>query len=210
MTCYISLKVFAIFSFILVFWNFMTLYHEVNVFISFTLLDISRELSIYLAIFRGLFSRVFTILSFSLAAEFQEAGCRIELSLKSRCGFFPKFSSMLWLHYFLLSLPSVLGVGPLRFHFSREILFSHPTGGTQWSDKVKVLVSQSCPTLCDPMDCSLPGSSVHGILQGRILEWITFPFSRGSFWPRDRTWFSFTAVRFFIFWATKELSKSCG
>ena len=41
-------------------------------------------------------------------------------------------------------------------------------------------VSQSCLTLCDPMDCSLPGSSVHGILQARILEWVAIPFSRGS------------------------------
>ena len=41
-------------------------------------------------------------------------------------------------------------------------------------------VAQSCPTLCDPMDCSLPGSSVHGIFQARILEWIAIPFSRGS------------------------------
>ena len=41
---------------------------------------------------------------------------------------------------------------------------------------------QSCPTLCDPMDCGLPGSSVHGILQARILEWVAVPFSRGSFW----------------------------
>ena len=40
---------------------------------------------------------------------------------------------------------------------------------------------QSCPTLCDPMDCSLPGSSIHGILQARILEWIAISFSRGSF-----------------------------
>ena len=39
-------------------------------------------------------------------------------------------------------------------------------------------VTQSCPTLCDPMDCSLPGSSVHGILQARILEWVVIPFSR--------------------------------
>ena len=48
-----------------------------------------------------------------------------------------------------------------------------------WLQKVKVLVAQSCPTLCDPMDCSPPGS-VHGILQARILEWVAIPFSRGS------------------------------
>ena len=46
---------------------------------------------------------------------------------------------------------------------------------------------QSCPSLCDPMDCSPPGSSVHGILQARILEWVAMPSSRGSFQPRDQT-----------------------
>ena len=52
---------------------------------------------------------------------------------------------------------------------------------------VYVLVAQSCPTLCDPMDCSPPGSSVHGILQARILEWVAISFSRGSSQPRDKT-----------------------
>ena len=42
-------------------------------------------------------------------------------------------------------------------------------------------VAQSCPTLCDPVDCSPPGSSVHGILQARILEWVAISFSRGIF-----------------------------
>ena len=46
-------------------------------------------------------------------------------------------------------------------------------------------VAQSCPTLCNPMDYSLPGSSVHGILQARILEWVAISFSRGSSWPRN-------------------------
>ena len=48
-----------------------------------------------------------------------------------------------------------------------------------------------CPTFCDPIDCSLLGSSVHGILQARILEWIAMPSSRGSFWPRDQTHVSY-------------------
>ena len=51
--------------------------------------------------------------------------------------------------------------------------------------KVKVLVSQSCLTLFDPMDCSPPGSSVHGILQARILEWVAISISRGSSQLRD-------------------------
>ena len=49
------------------------------------------------------------------------------------------------------------------------------------------LAAQSCLTLCDPMDCNPPGSFVYGILQARILEWVSIPFSRGSSWPRDWT-----------------------
>ena len=49
------------------------------------------------------------------------------------------------------------------------------------------LCAQSCPTLCDPRDCSLTGSSAHETSQARILEWVDIPFSRGSFQLRDRT-----------------------
>ena len=63
-------------------------------------------------------------------------------------------------------------------------------------------VAQSCPTLCDPMDCSLSGFSVHGIFQERVLEWITISFSRGSSRPRNWTWVSCIAGRRFTVWAT--------
>ena len=63
--------------------------------------------------------------------------------------------------------------------------------------RCSVLVTQSCLTLCDPMACSPPGSSVHGILQLRILEWIAMPSSKGSSQPRDRTEVSYIAGRFF-------------
>ena len=54
------------------------------------------------------------------------------------------------------------------------------------------------PTLCDPMDCSLSGVSVHGIFQARVLEWIAISFSRGSSRPRNRTWVShITGRRFY-------------
>ena len=69
--------------------------------------------------------------------------------------------------------------------------------------QVKVLVAQSCPTLCDPMDCGPPDSSVHGILQARIL-WVVSPFSRESSQPRDWTQVSHIASRFLTVWATKE------
>ena len=61
----------------------------------------------------------------------------------------------------------------------------------KWSHEV----IQWCPTLCDPMDCSLPGASLHGILQARVLEWVAISFSRGSSWPSDRTWVSRIAGR---------------
>ena len=60
-----------------------------------------------------------------------------------------------------------------------------------------VLVAQSSPILWDPMEGNPPGSSLHGILQARILEWVTIPFSRGSSQPRDQTQVSCTASRFF-------------
>ena len=64
--------------------------------------------------------------------------------------------------------------------------------GPRWSQGevatcVRAKSLRSCPTLCDPVDQSPPGSSVHGILQARILQWVTMPSSRGSSRPRDRT-----------------------
>ena len=59
------------------------------------------------------------------------------------------------------------------------------------------LLTKLCPTLCDPIDCSPPGSSVHGISQARILEWVAISFSRGSSQCKDRTCISWSAGRFF-------------
>ena len=64
---------------------------------------------------------------------------------------------------------------------------------------LKVKVTQSCPTLCNPMECT-----VHGILQARILVWVDFSFSRGSSQPRDQTQVSRIAGRFFTSWDTRE------
>ena len=81
-----------------------------------------------------------------------------------------------------------------------------------WKDplsvKLKVLVTQSCPTPCDAMDFSLPGSSVRGIFQARILEWFAISFSRGSSQPRNWTCVPGTAGRFFTNWATTEAQRS--
>ena len=66
------------------------------------------------------------------------------------------------------------------------------------------LDTQSCPTLCYPMDGSPPGFSVHGIFQTRIPEWVSISFSRGSSQPRDQTWVSYIAGKLFTIWATRE------
>ena len=103
-----------------------------------------------------------------------------------------KYSCTYW------PLPYLLGTVPQSYRQqSREML-------TLQLLLFVVLVAQSSPTLCDPMDCSLPGSSVHGISQARILEWVAMPFSRGSSQCRDGTQVSCIAGRFFTVWVTRE------
>ena len=75
--------------------------------------------------------------------------------------------------------------------------------GYLWKS-VKVLVAQSCLTLCNTTDCSPPGSSLCGILQARILEQVAIPFSRRTSWSRDQTQVSYNAGGFFTVWATRE------
>ena len=74
----------------------------------------------------------------------------------------------------------------------------------KWSE-----VTQSCPTLCYPMECSPPGSSVLGILRARILEWIAISLSRGTSRPRDQTQVLCIAGRRFNLWATREAKSRC-
>ena len=73
--------------------------------------------------------------------------------------------------------------------------------------------SRSCSVMSDswqPHDCSLLGSSVHGILQARVPEWLAIPFSRASSWPRDWTHVSCIAGRFFTVWITREAQLLLG
>ena len=98
-----------------------------------------------------------------------------------------------------------------EFHGQRSLagysLWGHKESDTTehpWMVLLSVLVAESCLTLCDSMDCRLPGSSVHGILHVRILEWVAISFSRGSTQPRDQTQVSHIAGILFVVWATRE------
>ena len=72
------------------------------------------------------------------------------------------------------------------------------------------LITKLCPTFYDPMYCSLPGSSVHGILQAGILEWIVMPSSRNSFWSRNRTCACFIGRWILCHWAIREAESHTG
>ena len=95
------------------------------------------------------------------------------------------------LFLFILSVSLRSHLGSFTFHLPNGFYISCPI--------LKVKVTQSCLILCDSMDYT-----VHGILQARILEWVAFPFSRGSSQPRDQTQVSHSAGRFFISWAMRE------
>ena len=86
-------------------------------------------------------------------------------------------------------------LSPLLFLMGKALELMSSMG--LWSQKLKVLVAQSCLTLWDPTDCSPSGSSVHGILQTRVLEWAVISFSRRSSRPRDQTQVSCIACGFF-------------
>ena len=76
-----------------------------------------------------------------------------------------------------------------------------------WPSESESEVAQLCLILCDPMDCSLPGFSVYGIFQAKVVERVAISFSRGSSWTKDRTQVSHNASRCFTLWATREATN---
>ena len=100
-------------------------------------------------------------------------------------------------HALLQGIFPTQGLDPGLPH-CRQILY--------WLGHQESEVTQSCQTLCDPVNCSPPGSSIHGILQARVLEWVASSFSRGSSQPTDWTQVSLIAGRRFNLWAREALN----
>ena len=95
-----------------------------------------------------------------------------------------------------ISLSSSSWWSTLSFDMAKLLLFSRQSVSCSW-----------CLTLCDPVDYSPSGSSVHGILQARIPEYVALLFSRGYSWPRSWTWVSCISGRFFTIWATRDAQR---
>ena len=114
--------------------------------------------------------------------------CRV-LGIKSKLSSFPPQGFLhLWVQVILSPLKILSSTS-----FPPPFSWLFPSNSTKESSSGsslpvhEPLITQSCPSLCDSMNCSPPGSSVHGIFQTRILEWVSISFSRGSFWSRDQT-----------------------
>ena len=102
----------------------------------------------------------------------------------------------------------ILAVREVRFHYSllkKPVSFTAKRGTCiSLRSHIAVQSLSHVQLFCDPIDCSLPGSSVHGISQARILEWVAISFSRGSSWPRDKTRVSCTGRQMLYHRATTE------
>ena len=120
-----------------------------------------------------------------------------------------KIDNYIWVTQLQIKSQLILSVVACGFIFSLLIQFpkhflSPPLPFVSFFLCVCTKSLQSCPTLCHPMDCSPPGSFVHGILQARTLEWVAISSSTGSFWPRDQIHVSCIGRRVFYHWATRK------
>ena len=118
---------------------------------------------------------------------------------KVHLGFKIRVHKILWKNSNILSGQ----INSYDFAFLTKLFVDHQKSKSASASEV----AQSYPAVCNPMDCSLPGSSIHGIFQARVLEWVAISFSRGSSRPRDWTQVSRIAGRCFTVWATRKALK---
>ena len=129
----------------------------------------------------------------------------------TQCDFFPGPGIRSWIRATNVQSCSVapdlpLGISP-PVTFKKEVSYFCTSAGFWMQGLSSAKSLRSCLTLCNPVDCSPPGSSVGGTLQARILEWAAISFFRGSSWPRNWTQVSFIAGRFFNIWCPRYKAR---
>ena len=116
---------------------------------------------------------------------------------------FPKLSQQMLVVCYMPGVSWTVIFYGSHYNLRREVFLLFSSSPTSWCC-LFCLVTQSCPALCDPRDCSLPGSPVHRLSQARIQEWVAISFSRGSSQPRDRTCGSYISRQMLYHWAIWE------
>ena len=120
---------------------------------------------------------------------------------------------LFWTDWHLLWLVGIYGIQIIKYFeyypLDRQTqnIIKWKDSGSRWKWRTHVLSCYSHVRLCNPMDCSPSGSSVHGIFQARILEWVAISFSRGSSWPRDQTHISCVSCNAGQFFTTEPSEK---
>ena len=175
-----------------------------RIFSDFPLAHTACSLFLFPTCYKTFIARfeVANLLTYSWYIQKWENSTIIKIFSKFRSTLFPSTTSYLKKRY--------LGISKIYFKGIFLLLtFIYYLGGSQVAlvgkkERKKVISLSHVRLFADPMDCSLPGSSIHGIFQAKVLERVAISFSRGSSQPRDQTWVSCTAGRCFTFWATRE------
>ena len=161
----------------------------------------------HLLMFLSLYSFILFRILFSSSVSFFSMVSLIEHSYSETSSFCFVHQSFIWLHCWVVfqCMDSNLFIhSHMVGHLCCLQFWMMITNKASWTPVYSVYVCECMLShvllFFNPMDCSPPGSSVHGILQARILEWVASPFSRGSSQPRDQIWVSCIAGRFFIIW----------
>ena len=130
--------------------------------------------------------------------------------LKKQISFGPWWNILASLLCFIYCFHDLAHSWPRVLHRCIALFSQSVPNRSTWGRAVKESeseVAQSCPNICGPHGHSLAGSSIHGIFQAKVLDWVAISFSRGSSWPKNQTRVSHTAGRCFTCWATREAPR---
>ena len=135
-------------------------------------------------------------------------GCKYSLISANQSMWYTKLTNWKDKNHMIISIDAEKAFDKIQHPFIIKKKKKTPESNNRSNMKSESEVAQSGPTLCDSMDCSLPGSSIHGIYQSRVLEWVAIFFSRGSSQARNWTRVSRIIGRCFTIWTTREVRRN--